>query len=359
MKFLSVCSGIEAASVAWNTLGWKAVGFSEIDPFPCSVLKHYYPEVTNYGDLTRWKDWINDVAPFELLAGGTPCQGFSVAGRRQGMDDPRSQLAWDFLGIAGTRKPRWVVWENVPGVLSSARGRDFAGFIQVLVELGYGLCWRVLDARFFGVAQRRRRVFLVGYLGDWRPPGAVLFERESLRGGSTPSEDEGEEAPPIVASTLRASGVGVARVGNNRGQDPVVPWPMPVAYSLCTSTQRYELTQETVIPFTPQTAGKMAGIPMENGKVPNVSYSLRTRNIPGVCIDRKVRRLTPVECERLQGFDDGYTNVPFRSRPAADTPRYKALGNSWAVPCARWVGERISIVEGLMNRPIFKIGTLF
>ena len=185
MRFLSVCSGIEAASSAWKPLGWRPVAFSEIEPFPCAVLSHHYPDVPNYGDMTNFKDWPDHA--IDLLCGGTPCQSFSVAGLRKGLDDPRGNLMLTFGAIAAKYRPKWLVWENVPGVLSSNGGRDFGTFLGMLGQLGYGFAYRVLDAQYFGVAQRRRRVFVVGCLGDWRSAAAVLFERHSLQGHPAPS----------------------------------------------------------------------------------------------------------------------------------------------------------------------------
>lgn len=181
MRYLSVCSGIEAASVAWESLGWTPVGFAEIDAFPSRVLDHHYPDVKNYGDLTKYKDWNIERGSVDVLIGGTPCQSFSVAGLRKGMDDPRGNLALAFVGLVDHIRPEWVIWENVPGVLSSNRGRDFGAFVGALVSIGYSVSWRVLDAQYFGVAQRRRRVFVVAHSsGDWRYPSSVLFERESV-----------------------------------------------------------------------------------------------------------------------------------------------------------------------------------
>lgn len=207
MKFLSVCSGIEAASVAWNPLGWKAVAFSEIEPFPCAVLAHHYPDTPNWGDMTKYKEWP-DVA-IDLLCGGTPCQSFSVAGLRKGLDDPRGNLMLTFGAIAAKYRPKWLVWENVPGVLSSNKGRDFGTFLGMLGELGYGFAYRVLDAQFFGVPQRRRRVFVVGCLGDWRSAAAVLFERHGLSGNPAPSRETRQSlAPTLSARTKGGGGLG-------------------------------------------------------------------------------------------------------------------------------------------------------
>ncbi|HEY8355174.1 MAG TPA: DNA cytosine methyltransferase, partial [Methylophilaceae bacterium] len=194
MRYLSVCSGIEAATCAWHPLGWTPVGFSEIEKFPAAVLAYHYPKVPNLGDMTRYQEWPDDLAP-DLLVGGTPCQSFSVAGLRKGLDDPRGNLMLTFGAIAAKYRPEWLVWENVPGVLSSNGGRDFGTFLGMLAELGYGFAYRVLDAQYFGVAQRRRRVFVVGHLGDWRRASAVLFERHSLSGHPAPRREAGEAAP--------------------------------------------------------------------------------------------------------------------------------------------------------------------
>ena len=215
MNYLSVCSGIEAATVAWHDMGWKAVGYSEIEKFPSQVLAHHYPNVTNYGDMTKFKEWnINE--PVNLLVGGTPCQSFSVAGLRKGLADPRGNLMLTYLAMADHFKPKWLLWENVPGVLSSNGGNDFSALLQGLAQLGYGFAYRVLDAQHFGVPQRRRRVFVVGCLGDWRSAAKVLFESESLCGNITPSREKREIPTAFTKTsfggysegtgTLRASG---------------------------------------------------------------------------------------------------------------------------------------------------------
>lgn len=202
MRFLSVCSGIEAASVAWNPLGWKAVAFSEIEPFPCAVLAHHYPDTPNWGDMTKFQEWPDE--PIDLLCGGTPCQSFSVAGLRKGLDDPRGNLMLTFGAIAAKYRPKWLVWENVPGVLSSNGGRDFGTFLGMLGQLGYGFAYRVLDAQYFGVPQRRRRVFVVGCLGGWRSAAAVLFEQESFKGDSSARWGPRTVHPCLTAKGARA-----------------------------------------------------------------------------------------------------------------------------------------------------------
>ena len=206
MRYLSVCSGIEAASAAWMPLGWRPVAFSEIEPFPTSVLAHHHPGVPNWGDMTKYKEWPDE--PIDLLCGGTPCQSFSVAGLRKGLADPRGNLMLTFGAIAARYRPRWLVWENVPGVLSSNGGRDFGTFLGMLGQLGYGFAYRVLDAQYFGVAQRRRRVFVVGCLGDWRSAAAVLFERHSLQGHPAPSREARQVAPTIPARSTAGGGLG-------------------------------------------------------------------------------------------------------------------------------------------------------
>ena len=183
VRYGSVCSGIEAATVAWHPLGWEAAWYSEIEPFPCAVLKHHYPTVPNYGDMTKFMEWPDE--SIDLLVGGTPCQSFSQIGLRTGLADPRGNLMLTFGAIAGRYKPKWLVWENVPGVLSSRKGRDFGTFLGMLANLGYGFSYRVLDAYYFGCAIKRPRVFVIGHFGDWRKSAAVLFERESFEIGST------------------------------------------------------------------------------------------------------------------------------------------------------------------------------
>ena len=200
----SVCSGIEAASVAWEPLGWKAAFFSEIEAFPRAVLAHRWPGVKCHGDFTTIREKQYD--PVDLLVGGTPCQSFSVAGLRGGLADERGNLALEYLRLAGRLRPSWLLWENVPGVLSSNGGRDFGAFLGGLGQLGYGFAYRVLDAQYFGLAQRRKRVFVVGYLGDWRRAAAVLFEPTSLR----------RDTPPRQKTRVRTSASSPSSFGGYR-----------------------------------------------------------------------------------------------------------------------------------------------
>jgi DNA (cytosine-5)-methyltransferase 1 len=205
VRYGSVCSGIEAATSAWHPLGWEPVFFSEIEPFPCAVLAHHYPTVPNWGDMTRYKEWPD--ADINVLVGGTPCQSFSVAGLRKGLADPRGNLALTYLAIAERYSPQWVVWENVPGVLSD-RTHAFGCLLGGLAELGYGWAYRVLDAQYFGLAQRRKRVFVVGSARGWASAAAVLFERESLQGNPAPRREAGQTAPTIPSRSTAGGGLG-------------------------------------------------------------------------------------------------------------------------------------------------------
>ena len=493
MKYLSVCSGIEAATCAWHPLGWEPFAFSEIEKFPSQVLAHHYPSVQNLGDMTKFEEWPD--ATIDLLVGGTPCQSFSVAGLRKGLADPRGNLMLTYGAIARRYRPKWLVWENVPGVLSSNGGRDFGTFLGMLGQLGYGFAYRVLDAQYLGVAQRRRRVFVVGCLGDWRGAAAVLFERHSLQGHSAPSREKGKEVAGtfgarttagggfggdfettgglqpvtgtlnangkaagsatqqdaecgmLVAHSLRGEGFDASEDGTGRGT-PLIPcvagtlganhgnikaeqaWTgqmIPVPHADISpaikardskgvssdgdgdgailvpmrSVLPFDSTQITSPenranpqygdPFHPLQAkahvpaiafpGRMSGtqcasseevstsigaanptavaysiMPMNSGK----DYKAREVDVAqplmaggpvggnqgGDFIKQatQVRRLTPVECERLQGFRDNYTQLPGHK---ADGPRYKALGNSMAVPVMAWIGKRIAAVEAI------------
>jgi len=549
MKYLSVCSGIEAASKAWEPIGWEPVAFSEVEPFPSAVLKHHWPKVQNLGDMTKYEQWNIQSGSVDLMVGGTPCQSFSVAGLRQGLKDPRGNLMLTYLAIAERLKPRWLVWENVPGVLSSNGGKDFGSFLGALGELGYEWAYRVLDAQWFGVAQRRRRVFVVAHLGEGSLAAKVLFESESVRRNPAPSREArqgvatnaqagvgvsptitqckgsrggcSDEAlmeikavheaitkkwPADIASTLNAAfgskqgledqhalggaslfvpeicgdidcripaqraqnaqsghyisqtipihdqatrhsgkhgdkqdgkgnGLGVGKPGDpcptltkgdkhaiafqtselrltgklteksvcptlkantkagdtevkvvlyeNHPNDSRVTGPLEVAPSCVsrygTGGGNVPLVQEAIA-FEPGIASREGN---ESRFVKEMSPTLRKDmgdNQVAVAVDcynktinstsqtlsssasdinhtggvinpadrMAVRRLTPVECERLQGFPDNHTLISWRGKPAdqcPDGPRYKALGNSMAVPCMAWIGKRIDAVE--------------
>jgi DNA (cytosine-5)-methyltransferase 1 len=391
---------MEAASVAWEPLGWKPVAFSEIEAFPSAILKHHfsqpnYPyDVPNLGSLTEYTSWPLEPGAIDLLVGGTPCQSFSVAGLRKGLTDPRGNLALTFLGLADKLKPRWIVWENVPGVLSSAGGRDFGSFLGALVELGYGFAYRVLDAQHFGVPQRRRRVFVVACLGDWRAAAEVLSLREGLRGYLETGNKKRKSPTADAGASVEAGGSigGIDYEHNAHGPNDVTgpllkvsptggAHPLPaIAFRkskrACSTTDNESLvladsantlnnfdlgdTRTThvahpVVPLDGMNLLSRLGEcgeshSMQNFEHGDPSFTLRKGGQQhGVLTPMAVRRLTPVECERLQGFPDNWSRISWKGKPESecpDGPRYKACGNSMAVPCMFWIGERIAAKEG-------------
>ena len=461
MKYGSVCSGIEAASVAWHPLGWEPQWFSEIESFPSEVLKQRFPDIPNLGDMTKLtlNPTFNEKS-IDLLVGGTPCQSFSVAGLRGGLADPRGNLMLTFLGLADAKKPKWIVWENVPGVLSSNGGKDFGTFLGALGELGYGFAYRVLDAQHFGVAQRRRRVFVVGCLGDWRAAAAVLFERESLQGNPKPSRKKREEVTTDaqgsvgeasswwdgsqVAGTLtKQNANGAQRMPDKDNFGAILQQPFrkvrraqsdsdfetwekdetantincfdvgdvrstnvvaqPIAFKVrggCEGGGKGYLGQEeqafTISAMQDQqiaqplyyeshpndsrvngpkdvadtvsarygTGGGNTPLVQQPIAVDTYNYTTNdhttqtirsqsdTEHIGAVLHSMAIRRLTPKECERLQGFPDDWTKIHYhkngKSKECPDGPRYKACGNSMAVPVMRWIGERIEKIEKML-----------
>ena len=227
MRYASVCSGVEAASLAWMPLGWEAVFFAEIEPFPCAVLKERFPDVPNLGDMTEIKG-EKYYGTVDLLVGGTPCQGFSVAGKQGGLNDSRSALCLAYCGLLETMRPRWFVWENVPGVFSTNQGDDFRAFLGKIDEIGYSVAWRVLDAQYVrvdgyprAVPQRRRRVFVVGYLGDWRYPASVLFEPDGVHRDTPPRRVKGKGSARDFEKNARVSG----RLWDASGVNPTLNQP--------------------------------------------------------------------------------------------------------------------------------------
>ena len=445
MRFGSVCSGIEAASVAWHPLGWKAAWLAEIEPFPSAVLKHHYPDVPNLGDMTTLPERIasGDVEAPDLFCGGTPCQAFSVAGLRKSLDDARGNLSLTFCEIANAidtarlaagRQPCIVFWENVPGVLNT-KDNAFGCFLGALAGSDSAIvppgrwedagvvdgpqrtiAWRTLDAQYFGLAQRRRRVFVVASAREGLNPAEVLLEFEGLRRDFAPSREAGQAVagtieaslgrsrgagtPPGALShwdgvehphpTLNQSAKGSGGVGasnqelfSQRGAY-LVDQPYTVAGQVCPTLRAggnstggdrppgtdVDTADSLIVqPFTvanclTQRMHKGINTNLAEGQTPvlqpiafpanlsgtqcasseNISPAMGAKNPTAVAGSMQVRRLTPVECERLQGFPDNYTAIPWRKKPATecpDGPRYKALGNSWAVPCVRWIGERI------------------
>lgn len=430
MRFGSVCSGIEAASCAWEPLGWSPAWFSEISPFPSRVLAHHHPKVPNHGSLVGLADRLGgDDRHIDVLVGGTPCQSFSIAGLRGGLADGRGNLALEFARLAQALRPRWLLWENVPGVLSSAGGRDFGSILGALVELGYGCAWRVLDARFYGVPQRRRRVFLVGHLGAAAPAGAVLFEPEGVRRNHPTRGEAGQDvagtlgggsggrgwAPDtermtFIPGTARCLTTSNGRIdaetetfivasfdptqvtspGNRSSCDPsTAPLaktarPPHIAfnarqgpltygdgcgpldtdgstYAVCvTGEQTHALrsvgadaSEDGTGRGTPITVarsvalrGRDGGSTAElGGEQANALRSASGGASAPMVLTSSVRRLTPRECERLQGFPDDYTAIP----KSSDGARYAALGNSMAVPVMAWIGRRIAKVSAVLS----------
>jgi len=420
MRYASVCDGIGAAHVAWQPLGWDCRWTAEIDPFPSAVVGQRWG-FENRGDMTKFKEW-NDGTSIDLLVGGTPCQSFSVAGLRQGLHDPRGGLMLTFLEIAQRYRTRWIVWENVPGVLSSNGGRDFGSFLGALGDLGYGWAYRVLDAQWFGVAQRRRRVFVVGCLGDERRAGQILFERESVCRDHPPRRTPGEKTSGPIAGCSNGGGAngpgrtaddadslvvsavcskwskGTGGPAGDECQNLVAAHAIPFDTTQICSYKNYSnpragdpchpLAASAHVPavaFTQNSRdevrqiagdGTIAGaLSAESGthQTNYIAFANRTRDgvkvpevmkggltpaltNPGhggrsdavnVAVGMGVRRLTPRECERLQGFPDDYTLIEWRNKAAADGPRYKALGNSMAVPVMRWIGERIALADSM------------
>ena len=429
MRFGSVCSGIEAASVAWHPLGWKAAWLSEIEPFPSAVLKHHYPDVPNLGDMTLLPERIlsGEIEAPDVFCGGTPCQAFSVAGLRKSLDDARGNLSLTFVGIANaidhvrsvrSDDPAIIFWENVPGVLNTKDNAfgcflgALAGEDEPLIPSGdkwtnagcvFGpkrtIAWRVLDAQYFGVAQRRRRVFVVASARADFDPAAVLFEFQGVRRDTAPSRETRQAAAkcltaragngggfdldtetPVIANTVAAR-TNTALDVQSGTFIPSKLWPADIACTLDTHFGDKQGLEDQHV-----NAGCPLFVPAivhgtQDPCVSDIAFAQARNNggenvliqpIPeyyshDYCQDRiystngvspalncsqdhtirtamQVRRLTPVECERLQGFPDNYTNIKDK---CPDGPRYKALGNSMAVPVMAWIGKRIQEVENI------------
>ena len=411
MIYGSVCSGVEAASLAWEPLGWNPAWFAEIEPFPSAVLAHHWPHITNLGDMTKIATAIlkGDVVAPDILVGGTPCQAFSVAGAREGLADDRGFLTIKYVELANAidqkraaagAVPCITVWENVPGVLSS-KDNAFGAFLGFLAGedcelvppgkkwenagcvLGHqrAIAWRILDAQYFGVAQRRRRVFVVASAREGFDPAKVLFECEGVRRDTPPSREAGS-----VVAALTANGVGTCGADDNQAQTghliPATGFRM-VAFGeyaddgtastmkardykdatdlavmsvhgtqdpdtnveLAHTLGRNHGQENALIAFSSKDYGGDATVDM-SPTLRACGHSNSHANAgapPAVATATAVRRLMPVECERLQGFPDGHTDVPYRGKPAADGHRYKAIGNSMAVPCMAFIGLRIDL----------------
>ena len=409
LTYISVFSGIEAASVAWELLGFEPVAFAEVDAFPSAVLKQRYPHVPNFGDITKI-DWSEHRGKVDIVVGGSPCQSFSVAGKREGLSG-ESGLMFEYIRAVREIRPKYFTWENVPGAFSSEKGEAFRQLLAEMDELGYGMAWRVLDAQFAGVAQRRRRVFLVGCLGDPTGAAEILFEPESLcwdypssrekrkeltataqrSAGSSSSKDyrfsAGELSTPAEINAINPAGqhatiyenqgkkeqlstVVIDRAAFNQGQnaqysphieetdvmDALVARGPHAVFCMASCHTNAEIGdnlapsqlarqyKDPQILCMTQYGEKVAGTLMAKGD----SSPCHDKGANVVTNGYVVRRLTPLECERLQGFPDNWTKIAYKNKPAVecpDTPRYKALGNSFAVPVVRWIGERIQDYE--------------
>ena len=341
MRYASVFDGIGAVHCAWKPLGWECAWTSEIDKFPIAVVERHWG-FPNLGDMTEIdREMLDEHGPIELLVGGTPCQSFSVAGLRGGLDDDRGNLALRFMQLCAEARPTWVVWENVPGVLSVDGGRAFGSILGALEELGYGWAYRTLDAQWFGVAQRRRRVFVVGCLGDWRRAAAVLFEQQSVC-GDPPTREATREAAASIA--------GRGSSGTSWWDGGQLSQTLDAVLSKGQTMPEKNRFPAVLEPVAHTSDGVVADpITTAEGKTwTNEGNMFRLRN----CVQEPmaVRRLTPRECERLQGFPDDYTLIPWRKKLAEDCPdgpRYRALGNSMAVPVMHWIGRRIQLLEGI------------
>lgn len=422
MRYVSIFSGVEAATLAWEPLGWEPLAFCEIDDFPSAVLAEHWPNVPNLGDITK-VDWKKEIhGAVDLVVGGSPCTSFSIAGKREGLKGA-SGLMFEYIRCVQELMPRWFLWENVKGALSCEGGAAFGQLLREMDALGYGLAWRVLDAQFFGVAQRRERLFLVGHLGDARAC-EVLFEPESMC-WDTPSSREKRKAVAAASGRCVAQGGGTGRlnlavafkyhqgskaggIGDAAEQSPTLtadyhnPAVMYEESETCTAglSETGQANQgggkgpliQDEISGTLSTVNNQSLVCMtdtqKNTSVDTEvsgTISAHTRKDPPVVafknhqgaandsgadesepiagyhnlndnttaesgINSVVRRLTPLECERLQGFPDNHTRIPWKGKPAEECPdslRYKACGNSMAVPVMRWLGERIEAVDRL------------
>ena len=397
MRAATLFSGIGAPELACPHWSW--LWHAEIEPFPAAVMAHHHPTSINLGDVTA-PDFLEralDAGRPDVLVFGSPCQSFSIAGKRLGLADPRGNLALTALALARRLRPHWIVFENVPGLLSDDGGRSMSAFLGAVEESGYLGCWRVLDARYWGLAQRRERVFFVGSLGDWRGPAEVLFEPEGMLGYPAPRRQAGQDIAAtltrgaessgrggyagrrreddinlvattlrardgakgvdsdctdtlVVAHTLRGEGFDAGEDGTGRGTPLVVAYggnntagPIDVATARNAHGGphgRLDFESETfVVSVAQNQRGEVAlsdtsGAQSAGGGIIGQGYAA-VLNMLGV------RRLMPVETERLQGFPDGFTAIHYRGKPAADGPRYKAIGNAMAVPVLRWILSRI------------------
>lgn len=346
----SVFTGIGGIDLGFEQAGLDIAWQCEKDPACRQVLASHWPDVPCYDDVETLTG--DRLATVDVLCGGFPCQDISVAGRRAGLAGNRSGLFHQFARLAAQIRPRWLVIENVPGLLSSNNGRDMGTVVGVLADIGYGWAYRVLDAQHFGVAQRRRRLFIVGHLGNPAAACQILFEPESCDRHSAPSREAG-----AAVAALTGNGVGTCGADDNQGQaGHLIPAVAPCEAgrygkgvdsdcddALVAFHQTQDpITDNLVAPRLGATSIGMGVAYQCHGSNVGPMGTLRAGNgnqgggVPFIPADMQVRRLTPVECERLQGFPDDWT------AGQADSARYRMLGNAVAVPCARWIGARIA-----------------
>lgn len=308
MNVLSLFSGVGGFDLGLERAGFTVSGQAEADDKAASVLRRHWPDVQFFNDVKEVNKHNVEITP-DLICGGFPCQDLSLAGRRAGLGGARSGLWWEFHRIIEELTPQFVLIENVPGLLSSNRGQDMAAVVGSLAQSGYCVEWRVLDSRFFGVPQRRRRVFIAGHLGG--PSGrSLLFESERVSGNSSKSQDEKQEA---TVGTLTGSATGGWRFGADEA----------AAGHLIPAYRAFHLYQDPISsPFSPALGATSGGM--------GVSAP-----------EQEVRRLTPRECERLQGFQDDWTALADNGKKIADTHRYRFMGNAVTVPVVKWLGRRL------------------
>lgn len=382
MKYLSICSGIESAGVAWHPLGFECIGVAEIDPFRSAVLNYHYPNIKNFGDFTEIQ--LNDLSERPLLiVGGTPCATFSIAGLRKGLGEDRGNLALEYIKLVDRIKPKWTVWENVPGILSSNGGKDLGTFLGALAECGYGFAYRVLDTQYIrtqryprALPQRRRRIFVIGYLGDWKNPAKVLFDGETLRGNNPPRRKRREEDTDKITHRLVRSDqyveddlAGTIAARDYKSATDLIHDEKDVVAiqannmnsngnGLKSDGAMYTLTasdHHSVMCFEQRSPDKGQARVQKEEISPTLNAMTGGNRQPCVFVETKeavrqpiIRRLTPLECERLQGLPDNYTMIPYNNKPAEEAPvskRYEACGRCMSINVMEWLGTRILKVE--------------
>jgi DNA (cytosine-5)-methyltransferase 1 len=321
VKGATLFSGVGAPELAAPEIDWRWC--AEIDPFASAVLATRFPHIRNLGDVTAIDEQA--VEPVDVIVFGPPCQSFSVAGKRGGLADTRGDLAFFALEVVSRVRPRWVVLENVPGLLSSDSGRDFGAILGALADFGYGLAYRVLDAQYFGVPQRRRRVFIVGCLGDWRAAAAVLFERGRLCWDPPTRREAGQTVTGPIAANSGSS----RKHGHGFGQQD---WES--GFAIAVTSGAFDVVPPLVARSTRGSAQTLSPGFNTDGHIVAEPLSVNGYGM-------QPRRLTPRECERLQGLPDDWTLITWGRKPAADGPRYRAIGNAMAVPVVRWILDRL------------------